>query len=191
MTDDNRPGMLRTQPSGRWAGMKSIINRPRWRRTRWRFQELLFHPAVLLSAAVLLLDALGGGHLSSSVYWSVMGLSGRNTAQDYVSASVATEVEFTMRMCRNGVCLTVADWRCGFVNGDDWDVSNCFDRLVRTVPPLTSLDKVRKMCGRLYMQFDPEQFHPTEKECKVEGGTWGVRGTLWSDEQELLQKAMR
>jgi hypothetical protein len=137
--------------------------------------------------------------ISSDLYWSVMAMDGENTAYDYLSSTTEKRLNFANTMCDNGVCLHPIDWRCGFTidslqfesaNHMDWHdaVDSCFGKLTKVVPPHTSLDKVRKICGRFYMQFDP----PTgfdEQDCVKSKGNWGVKFRLYLDEEELLSKA--
>jgi hypothetical protein len=137
--------------------------------------------------------------LSSDVYWSVMGLDGRSTAYDYMSSTTETRLRFTNNLCDNGVCLDEVDWRCGFTidslefeseNHNDWNdaVESCFTQLARVAPVYTKLDKIRKICGRHYMQFDPLSGETIQKCTKV-NGKWGVKIRLFSDEEELISKA--
>jgi hypothetical protein len=129
----------------------------------------------------------------------VAGLYGRDTAYDFHTASTDKAVHFISTMCNDGVCLANLDWDCGFTidilefdseKYGNWDeaVVDCFYKLLRIVPLYTSLDKVRKICGRHYMQFDPLP-ELNREECEAEGGKWGIAKPIWSDEEALLREA--
>jgi len=156
-------------------------------------------PGLLFLVLLILTDWHIDWRLTSTLYWSVVGLDGSNTAEDYLSASLEKERRFEITMCNDGVCLAKLDWRCGFtINSSNFEheeygdwyeaVDDCFGTLVRVVPLYTPLDKVRKICGRHYMQFDPHQGE-TREQCEAKGGEWGVKKMLWSDEEALLEKA--
>ena len=150
---------------------------------------------------LLLTDWSDGWRGSQFLYWSFAGLTGNDTAYDYLSANVDKQVQFQGVMCNDGVCLTHADWACGFTidslsseyseQYDDWyeAVDDCFDKIVKVVPVYTSLDKVRKICGRFYMQFESAGTPATKDGCRTAGGQWGVRSQLYDDEEDIVRKA--
>ncbi len=149
---------------------------------------------------LLPIELRNGWQFSSGVYWTFVGLDGENTAYDYLSSPIEKKLHFTNGMCDDGVCLHKIDWRCGFTidslgfeseNFLNWNeaVDRCFGKLANVVPMHTPLDKLRKICGRFYMQFDPDQTGTTEQACAKENGKWGEKISLYSDEEELLAKA--
>jgi hypothetical protein len=141
-----------------------------------------------------------GWQFSSGLYWSFVGLNAENTVYDYLSSPLEKKLHFTNSMCNDGACLHKVDWRCGFTidslefeseNFMNWNeaVDSCFGKLAKAAPVYTSLDKLRKICGRHYMQFDPNQTGATQQACSEAEGKWGERITIYSDDEELLAKA--
>jgi hypothetical protein len=97
-------------------------------------------------------EAPGAARADLSQY--LFGLSGDNTAYDYMAAPVDRAVKWLMTMCNNGECLRDVDWHCGFDNNDDLEkVEDCFTSLVGQVPPWVKLDQIRKFCGVRLAQF--------------------------------------
>jgi hypothetical protein len=151
----------------------------------------------VLAILLVIGEALLDWPVTTTTYWKFFGLSGDNTAYDYLSASKRKRQEFAYRKCNDGVCLSDSDWDCGFTTDTaeymNWDenVDKCFEELVRVVPMHTSLHKVRTICGRRYMQFFPYGVYKTGSKEKCEAGKrqWGVKTKLWTDEAELLAKA--
>jgi hypothetical protein len=91
----------------------------------------------------------------SYLWWlSLPRLTGSNTVYDYMKASSEDRVEFLVSLCNNGACLSVADWKCGFTNGNQGEVANCVENAVKDSKPWEKLDDIRKLCGRRFMVFD-------------------------------------
>ena len=145
------------------------------------------------------IDFFSGSTIYNWLLWQGFGLSGNSSAYDYLTSSIAKRVKFSQLMCDDGVCLDPIDWKCGFtVNSPkfqseqflDWDeaVNQCFDKMVRVVPVYTELDKVRKICGRRYMQFDPDMSSVSKLDCEAQHGIWGAKIVHWSDEADLLKR---
>jgi hypothetical protein len=110
----------------------------------------------------------------------LFGLTGDNTAYDYMTAPIDQAVKWLMRVCSNGECLRDVDWDCGFENNDDIEkVEDCFASLVRQVPAWVKLDQIRKFCGVRLAQFaGKREFQwsgADAKKCAAAGGTWGVK----------------
>jgi hypothetical protein len=90
-----------------------------------------------------------------------------------MSAPAERRVEFVMHMCNNGACLDVADWKCGFKNGSERLVEDCFDTGIKNGKPWDKLDAIRKLCGRQFMVFDGEFGSKTE--CEQANRRWGQK----------------
>jgi hypothetical protein len=63
----------------------------------------------------------------------------------------------------------VFDWSCGFWNGDENLVIECLNNLIKISEPSTSLDVIRKTCGRTYMVF----VGGDDRKKKRYNGKWG------------------
>lgn len=131
---------------------------------------------------VLIVELLGlqGTPTHADVWQSLFGLSGDNTAYDFLSAPESRSAAFVMRLCDGGVCLNESDWRCGFENNDDGGkVEDCFWSLLRRVPPWVKLDRIRKFCGISLAQFaGPRDQVADPQRCAAIGGTWGVKSKI-------------
>jgi hypothetical protein len=71
-------------------------------------------------------------------YWELyqmfFGLGSNSTVSAYRSASVATREYWLENMCKNGACLEILDWKCGYgPPADDGDVRRCFETLGRVL----------------------------------------------------------
>jgi hypothetical protein len=103
---------------------------------------------------VLIVALLLGPPAHADVWQFLFGLSGDNTAYDFMSAPDSRGVAFVMKLCDSGVCLYESDWTCGFENNDDESkVEYCFWSLITKVPPWVKLDRIRKFCGVTLAQF--------------------------------------
>lgn len=104
-------------------------------------------------------------------------LGGGDTVYDFMKSDVEAKVEFQMRMCKNGACLPIRHWRCGFDNGPSAVVDQCFETLLKLVEPWEKLDRLRKFCGARFAEFVDERYSkPTD--CKAAGGEWGVKSSV-------------
>ena len=104
-------------------------------------------------------------------------LTGRNTVYEFMKADGATQSAFKANMCRNGGCIPYADWKCGFSNGLDSAVRECFDTVTKRVEPWEKLDRIAKFCGQTFAEFVDTQFS-TAAACEKVSGVWGVKSTL-------------
>ena len=104
----------------------------------------------------------------TDVYLAVFGLRGDNTLYDYHTSRFPIAVYWTMHMCSDGECLTHREWACGFENGPDSAVDECFSELSQSAPVWWSLDRVRKACGHRYMIHTGQFGDP--KRCQELGG---------------------
>lgn len=117
------------------------------------------------------------GAIGFVVWWFVrdtdpylrwLGLNGANTVYEYRTARVKAAVHWTMHMCNNGECLTERDWACGYENGPDNAVYECFEQLADRVPVWWRLDRLRKECGHRHMTYAGT--YRNEKRCRDLGG---------------------
>jgi len=115
----------------------------------------------------------------------IFGLSGDNTAYDYMSAPISRAVNWEMHTCDAGECLYRSDWLCGFENNDDENkVIECFSNLVDRVQPWVKLDVLRKYCGVLLARFTGNEtlgLHfqiANPQQCAEAGGVWGERSPV-------------
>ena len=125
------------------------------------------------------------GGARADVWQFLFGLSGDNTAYDFMSAPIKREVEWETEMCNDGEFLNRIDWICGFENNDDVDkVVDCFSSIVRRAPPWVKLDTIRKFCGVSLATFTGNEtlglaFQVADpKRCTKEGGTWGIKSKV-------------
>ena len=134
------------------------------------------------TSVALVITALVVAYFWFGGQWPVRepNLDGRSTAYDYLKASVEVQANFRMNMCYSGACLPVIDWRCGFGNGGDRDVDECFDLVVRQVETWEKLDRIRKYCGVKSAEF-VGLANSIPDQCKKEGGTWGVKSSVMLD----------
>jgi hypothetical protein len=110
----------------------------------------------------------------AQAWWFGFGrLIGENTVYDFVTASVERKVEFLMKMCNGGVCLAHADWACGFENGLENLVEDCFDAAIKNAKAWEKLGDIRRSCGRKHMVFDGGL--GSKAECEKAGRVWGQK----------------
>jgi hypothetical protein len=105
--------------------------------------------------AALAIVAVIGWRLirDTDLYLQFFGLNGGNTVYDFYTARTPVAVYWTMHMCKNGHCLTHRDWECGYDNGDESAVDECFRRRAREVPVWWRLDELRIECGHSNMVY--------------------------------------
>ena len=103
------------------------------------------------------------------IYHGLFGLRNNDTVMDYRNTSFEKQLYWATNACKDGACLSRADWKCGFANGDEALVQNCFFDLIQASEANTPLDTIRKTCGRLHMEFVGELYSKKE-ECP---GNWG------------------
>ena len=141
--------------------------------------------------------------LLDAVSWRVFGLDGTSSTYSFNSASFHKQRKFLNRACDDGVCLHPTDWACGFTVDShlfrherfrDWHeaVIDCIGDVALKVEAWTALDRVRKVCGRHYMTFDPTLVGDTPKSreaCSLAGGKWGEKVIVFTDEDSMLEKA--
>ena len=104
------------------------------------------------------------------MYYGLFGLSSNDTVMDYKTASFDKQLYWENKACSDGKCLFYIDWKCGFENGNQSLVKGCFIDLIKVSKPQTTLDEIRKTCGRKYMKFVGE-LNSKKKECM---GKWGA-----------------
>lgn len=104
---------------------------------------------------------------------NIFGLSGSNTVYEYHTASISARVDFLSSLCRNGACITYADWKCGFSLESTSKTEDCFKVIVDQVKPWVRLDAVRKYCGQKNMEF-VNTLYSTPDDCLKTGWKWGV-----------------
>ena len=136
---------------------KNIVSR--------REAKELFIPVIVVPLVVILLH----GDVREKLYHSLFGLDAEDTVGDYKSSSFDKQLYWKMHACNNGACLLLVDWRCGFSNGDEWEVSSCISEELKRADIGTNLDTIRKRCGRRHMEFVGE-FHTDKERCS---GVWG------------------
>ena len=103
------------------------------------------------------------------MYHGLFGLENNDTVLDYRNTSFEKQLYWARKACIDGGCLSRTDWKCGFANGDETLMKNCFYDLIKVSEPHTTLDTIRKTCGRLHMEFVGELLSKKE-ECP---GKWG------------------
>lgn len=99
-------------------------------------------------------------------------LSGEDTILDYQNSSIKDSVKWISQMCDDGKCLDHRDWMCGF-EIEEWDaVTVCVIETAEQIEESTSLDALRKYCGKKHSVFSG-RFGSTER-CTKARGVWGV-----------------
>jgi len=132
-------------------------------------------------AIVVFIVLPAAGFLFQEDIKDLFRLTGNNTVYDFQKASVETAVDWLTRQCNNGKCLDPIDWTCGFEFGDysdaDNSFQNCFDYAVLNAKPWTTLDTVRKYCGKRSAKFvGSSTGNPDRKKqlCAKNGGQWSA-----------------
>ena len=121
-------------------------------------------------AALAVLAVIGWRLIrDSDFYLQFFGLDGGNTVYDYYTARLPVAVHWTMHMCNNGQCLTPRDWACGYENGDESAVYECFEHRAGEVPVWWKLDRLRKECGHSKMVYSGAYLDA--KRCASLGGS--------------------
>lgn len=101
-------------------------------------------------------------------------LDGQDTVYDYQIADTDEAVDWMIKMCHDGECLETVDWRCGFAIdylAQNDEIDECFYAVKKRAKPWTTLDAIRKYCGKQLAKFTGE--YGTKNDCKAEGGSWG------------------
>ncbi|TGT93870.1 hypothetical protein [Mesorhizobium sp. M5C.F.Ca.ET.164.01.1.1] len=139
---------------------------------------------------VVYIATLGGGSAFTTLLtegrsaW--FGLSDQDTVQAYLDAAVEDRGSYAMHLCHDGVCITQADWACGFVTvwlggeSEEYDsfddaIEDCFSKLIRVVPVGVKLIQLQRICGQRFMTFRPRFAGKTAEDCEAAGGQWGVK----------------
>ena len=104
------------------------------------------------------------------MYYGLFGLGNNDTVTDYRNTSLDKQLYWARKACIDGACLSPKDWKCGFANGDETLVLNCFYDLIKASEANTTLDTIRKTCGKIHMKFVGELYSKKE-ECPDK---WGV-----------------
>jgi hypothetical protein len=130
-------------------------------------------------AAALVVIAVIGWHLvrDTDFYLQFFGLDGKNTVYDYHTARIPVSVYWDMHMCNNGRCLTSRDWACGYENGDQLAVDQCFQHRAEQVPVWWRLDRLRKECGHSLMVYTG--VYLDQKRCASLGGSRSPSQSPW------------
>jgi hypothetical protein len=126
--------------------------------------------------------ALVNDRAHADLWQFVFGLSGSNTAYDYMVAPTPRAVQWILHMRNSGECLNYQDWQCRFENNDDLEkVRECFSSLVVRVQPWVKLDILRKYCGVTLANFAVNPHSPVgnRERCTKVGGVWGEKSPVF------------
>lgn len=104
----------------------------------------------------------------------IFRLDAGDTVGEFQVASIKRAASWMERMCKDGECLDRIDWRCGYeldrYQGDA-GFTECFLDVIDKARPDTTLDAVRKYCGKRFARLSERDGN--QSKCKTIGGTWG------------------